>query len=296
MERRSVISIFVTAAQHVLEGRARVKPHFQNVGALGVVGCIGCPQNFFCRGAAPCFDAAFFNDVGSLVQNFHGTGMQLARIFVQEEGHRHAPAALTRNAPVRAVGNHVAQTRLAVFWIEVCLIDGIECQLAQSFGRFVCGENAKAFVHANKPLRCGTVDDGRFVAPAMWVAVGDAVGGHEPIAFTQHFNDARASFPNVHTAKQGQVFGIAAIALNGVQDVVVGQAVGHTRVEVINAVSGRRVNNTGTVLRTHIVGHINRGEAFVAFVHVVQRVLEIQAAQFRASGGGHHFAFKFVTL
>ena len=95
MEWGTVVGIFVAAAQHVLEGRARVKPHFQNVSALGVVGGIGCSQNFFRSCTAPSFNAAFFNDVGSLVQNFHGAGMQLTRIFVQEEGHWHAPAALT---------------------------------------------------------------------------------------------------------------------------------------------------------------------------------------------------------
>jgi phosphate/sulfate permease len=37
MEGRAGIGVLVAAAQHVLEGRAGVKPHFQNVGALGVV-------------------------------------------------------------------------------------------------------------------------------------------------------------------------------------------------------------------------------------------------------------------
>ena len=73
----------------------------------------------------------------------------------------------------------------------------------------------------------------------MRVAVRDAIGGHEAIAFAQHLNDAVTSFPNVHASKQGQVFCVAAIALNRVQDVVIGQAIGHTRVKVINAVSGR---------------------------------------------------------
>ena len=238
MEWRTVVGIFVTAAQNVLEGGARVKPDFQNVGALGVVGGVGCTQNFFRSCTAPSFNAAFFNDVGSLVQNFHGAGMQLTRIFVQEEGHRNAPAALPRDAPVRAVGNHVAQTRLAVFWIEVGLIDGIECQLPQCFGCFVLCEDAGAFVHAHKPLRCCAVNDGCFVTPAMRVAMGDAIGGHEAMAFTQDFNDAGASFPNVHAAKQRQVFCIATVALNRVQDVVIGQTIGHARIKVIDTISG----------------------------------------------------------
>ena len=203
------------------------------------MGGICCTQNFFCCHSAPSFNAALFNDVGGLVQDLHGARMQFTRVFVQEEGDRHAPAALTRNAPVRPIGNHVAQTRLAVFWVEVGLIDGIQCQLTQSFVCFVLREHTWTFVHAHKPLRRCTINDRRLVAPAMGVAVSDAVGGHQSIAFTQHLNDAGASFPNVHAAKQRQVFGITAVALYGIQDVVVGQTVGHARVKVVHAISGR---------------------------------------------------------
>ena len=157
---------------------------------------------------------------------------------MQEEGDGHAPAALTGNAPVRAVGNHVAQTRLAILGIEVSLVDGIECQLTQGLGGFVCGEDARAFVHAHKPLRRCAVNDRRFVTPAVRVAVGDAVSGHQAIALTQHFDDARAGFPNVHATKQRQVFGVVAVALNGVQDVVVSQSIRHARIEVIHTISG----------------------------------------------------------
>ena len=40
--------------------------------------------------------------------------VQLARVLVQEEGQRHAPAALAADAPVGPVGDHVAQPRAAV--------------------------------------------------------------------------------------------------------------------------------------------------------------------------------------
>ena len=119
------------------------------------------------------------------------------------------------------------------------MVNGIQRQLTQSLVCFVFGENTGAFVHAHKPLRCSAVDHRRFVAPAMRVAVRDAISGHEAIALAQHFNDARASFPNVHAAKQGQVFGVAAVALNRVQDVVISQAIGHTGVKVIHTIGGR---------------------------------------------------------
>ena len=131
--RCTVVRIFVATAQHVLEGRARVKPNFQDVGALGVAGCVvaGLVEDVFHRHAAPCFDAAFFNDVGRLVHDGHGAWVQLAAVFVQEERHGHTPAALARDAPVGAVGNHVAQTCTAVFWVEVGFVNRVQREFAQ---------------------------------------------------------------------------------------------------------------------------------------------------------------------
>jgi hypothetical protein len=52
-----------------------------------------------------------FDDVGRLVQDLHRARVQFARILVQEERQRHAPAALAADAPVGPVGDHVAQPR-----------------------------------------------------------------------------------------------------------------------------------------------------------------------------------------
>ena len=90
------------------EGAARVKPHFQNIGAFGIVRRVLLAQHVLHAYAAPSLNASLLHDIGRFVQNFHGARVQLARVFVQEEGHRHAPAALAADAPVGAVGNHVA--------------------------------------------------------------------------------------------------------------------------------------------------------------------------------------------
>ena len=56
------------------------------------------------------------------------------------------------------------------------------------------------------------------------------------------------------------------------------------------------MNDAGAVLRTDVLGHIHRRETLVAFMHIVQRVLEVQATQFVAGGGGHHCAYQLVAL
>ena len=90
---RSVVSVFVAAAQHVLKGAARVEPHFQNIRALGVLlGVVTrLVQDVFHRGTAPRLDAALFHHIRRLIQDVHGAGMQFATVFVQKERHRHPP-------------------------------------------------------------------------------------------------------------------------------------------------------------------------------------------------------------
>jgi hypothetical protein len=80
------------------------------------------------------------DDVGGLVQDLHRARVQLAAVLVQEEGHRHAPAALAADAPVGTVGDHVAQPGLAVVGVEAGVVDGVQRQLAQRLGRLVFGE------------------------------------------------------------------------------------------------------------------------------------------------------------
>ncbi len=57
-----VVHAGVRAAQHVPEGGAGVEPHFQNVGALGVVLGLFGAQDVGGAHAAPGFDAALLDD------------------------------------------------------------------------------------------------------------------------------------------------------------------------------------------------------------------------------------------
>ena len=176
------------------------------------------------------------------------------------------------------------------------MVDGVQRQLAQRFGRFVLGEHALALVHADEPLGRGAVDHRRFVAPAMRVAVGDGLGGHQAAGVFQRFQDDRHGFPDVQPAEQREVGRVGAVALHRVQDVVVGQAIGDAGVEVIHAVGGRRVHDAGAVAVAHVVGQVHRREALVTGVHVVQRVAEVQAAELVAGGRGEHRAFQAEAL
>ncbi|MNS41262.1 hypothetical protein D3C72_736110 [compost metagenome] len=290
-----VVHVGVRAAQHVREGRARVEPHLEDVGALGVARCVFGAQDVFDRDAAPGLDAALLDDVGGLVEDFHGARVQLARILVQEERDRHAPAALAADAPVGPAGDHVVQAGLAVLGVEAGLLDGVERGLAQRLGRLVLGEHAFAFVHANEPLGGRAVDHRRLVAPAVRVAVGDGLGGQQPVGVAQRGDDHRHGLPDVLAAEQREVGRVAAVALHRVQDVVVRHAVGDAGVEVVHAVGRRGVHEAGAVGGGGVVGQVDGRQALVARVHVVQRVLELEPAERLALDRGQHLAVERVA-
>ena len=293
----------MAVAQHVVVRGAGVKPHVQNVGALKVVGCVSADDGFGC-GLAPGLDAASLNHGGGLVHDFHGARVQLAGGGVNEKGQRHAPVALAADAPVGPAGDHVAQAGLAVLGVKLCFVDGLKCQLAQTFAGFVFGENAFVTlalgVHADEPLRCRAVNHWRFVAPAMRVAVGDVVRGKQAAVLAQFVNDQRCGFPDVQAAKERQFVHITAIALHRVEDVVIGDAVGHAGVKVFHPVGGRGVHDAGAVVGCGVVGQKDRRQALVAVDavlvgHVVQRMLEVDEAQFFAQGRGQHGARERVA-
>ena len=82
-------------------------------------------------------------------------------------------------------------------------------------------------IHADEPLRCCAVDDGRFVTPAMRVAVRDGLGSHQAVCVLQRFQNDGHGLPDVLATEQWEVSGVGTIALHGVQDVGVLHAVGH---------------------------------------------------------------------
>ena len=163
------------------------------------------------------------------------------------------------------------------------------------------GKHSVARVHADEPLGSGAVDHWGFVAPAVRVAVGDGLRGHQAVALAQHFDDARAGFPDIHAAKQGQFCGVAAVALYGIQNLVVLQTVGDTAIKVVHTISGRRVDDARAVTIAHVVGQVEGGEAVVAVfalsgIHPMQWVAEDLAAQRLAFCRGDDRAFELVAL
>ncbi len=93
------------------------------------------------------------------------------------------------------------------------------------------------------------------------------------------------------------------MTLHRVQDVVVGQAMADTGIEVIHAISRGRVNQTGAVLRRDVVGQIEGRQPTVAVTaavigvsQVVERMAEHQAPQCFAFDLRQHITGECIAL
>ena len=170
------------------------------------------------------------------------------------------------------------------------MFDRIERELAQGLRCFVRGENANALIHADKPLCSSTVDDGCFMAPAMRIAVADAMRSHQTVGIFQRFQNNRNSFPNMLAAKQSKLRGIRAVTLNRVQDIVVLHSVCHARVEVIHTISRCAVDDTGAVICCGVVGQIHRRSACKTSVDMGKWVMEFDQIELLAKRCGDNFA------
>jgi hypothetical protein len=132
------------------------------------------------------------------------------------------------------------------------------------------------------------------------VAVGDGLRGHEAALLAQGGDDVGAGFPDVLPTKQGQLGGIDAVALHGVQNLIDCHAVRDAGVEVVHAIGGRGMHEARAVGIAHILGQIQGRGAFVAVcvgaaVQIMQRVAEHLAAQSLSFGCGQDLALKLVA-
>ncbi len=131
-------------------------------------------------------------------------------------------------------------------------------------------------VHAGEPLRRRAVDDRRLVPPAMHVAVRELLRVEQRAGFAQLVDDPRIRVPDPQAAEERQVVGEAAVALHGVQDVVVLHAVAAARQEVVDAVRRRAVDDAGALLERHVLAEIDRRRA------IVERMAECDPLERRA--------------
>jgi len=281
--RALVMAHGMRAAHHVPVSGAGVEPDVQSVVDLLVLRGLVAQQLGGVQ-LEPGFDALLLDALGDLFHQFDSAWMQLAAFLVQEERDRHAPVALTRDAPVRATGDHAVQTRLAPGRDELGLLDGVQRATAQRAA--VVGD----LVHANEPLRGGAVDQRCLVPPAVHVAVLDGFVLEQRADFTQFLDDGRVGLPDELAAEERQVRHVDAVTLHRAENVVVLHAVVLAGTEVVLAIGRRGVDDAGAGAGFHVFGQVHRREA------LVEGMAEADQLQCLAFATGDDLALKAVAL
>ncbi len=124
---------FGAALQHAGVGDAGIEPDVERVAGLVVVRGV-VAQQFGRVEREPGFDAGLFDALRHHFQQLGCARMQFAGFLVGEEGHRHAPVALARDAPVGTVLDHRLQPRAAPGREELGVVDRRHRLFAQGLG------------------------------------------------------------------------------------------------------------------------------------------------------------------
>ena len=149
--RAGLVTHRVRATQHVPVSGARIEPHVEGVADL-VVQRRFVAQQLGGVQFEPGFDAFLLDTLGHDFHQLDGARVQFTAFLVQEERDRNAPVTLAGDAPVRTVGDHRVQARLAPRRDERGVFDGFERTYTQGVAA------GRLFVHADKPLRRSAVD------------------------------------------------------------------------------------------------------------------------------------------
>src|SRR5690554_1388884 len=263
---RELAQLF-TYPQYRIVGDAGIEPYVQGIQHFFVL--IGvCAQQFVLVDVVPGVDAAGFHRLGDFLDQLLGVRVQLLGFLVDKQGDRHAPGALTGDTPVRALLEHGFNAVLAPARHPADALDGF-----QGIGAQV------EFVHADKPLGGGPVDQRGFGAPAVRVAVAEFLGPHQ-LAFTlQRGTNRLVSLVYVYTGKFASGFGVGAVGFYQVDDA---NAVGLAYFKVFHTMVRRGVYGTGTGVQGYMITQQHR------HLLVVHRVVQQPVFQGRTGHVGQH--------
>ena len=171
----------------------------------------------------------------------------LAAVGTGVAGDRHAPVALTADAPVGTLLNHGAD---AVGGVSRIPLDVLANLLASLLAQ-------TSLVHRDKPLVGSTEEHRVLAAPAVRIAVRDLLLEDQGSALAQELDDVRVGLIGIHTAEGAT----GAKLLTGVELAVVidrhadvGDALLEAGKVIVDAVAGRVVDDTGTVIDTDVIG------------------------------------------
>ena len=171
----------------------------------------------------------------------------LAAVGTGVAGDRHAPVALTADAPVGTLLNHGADA--------VCRVGRIPLDVLANLLASLLAQTS--LVHRDKPLVGSTEEHRVLAAPAVRIAVRDLLLEDQGAALAQELDDMRVGLVGIHAAEGAAGTKLlAGVELAVVIDrhADVGDALLEAGEVVVDAVAGRVVDDTGTVIDTDVIG------------------------------------------
>jgi len=181
--------------------------------------------------AEPGVGALRAEELDDRIEGLRG-GDGLATALAGEDRDGHAPGALTRDAPVGAVGDHRTDAVHRPLGIPGDLVDLVQRPLAQTRG-----------VHGDEPLVGRPEDDRLMATPAMGIAVRYGHMGDEHTALAEPVDDDRIRLVDVHPGEGSSGLREDAVVVDGHQHA---GAVPHAGEVVVLAMAGSRMHGTGT--------------------------------------------------
>ncbi len=268
---RRVTAKLRTGIDHGIAGGAGIKPDVQRIRHFIVVIGIIAHQLAGIE-IPPGLNAILLNALSHFLHQLKRVRVQLLGLFVHKQRHRHAPCTLTRDTPVRTVGDHRLNARLAPVWNPLHRTYLFQRLRAQAF-----------LIHADKPLRRGTEDDWRFVAPAVWIAVMQFFNVQQCAFLTQQLNDHVVGLKDVNAIQTRpgarQECAIRANRVSGFNAIFLADHI------VIRAVAWRGMYRTGTGIQRYVFAQHHRR------VVIQERMLERHQLQCSACGGTQYRPF-----
>ena len=241
-ERQALVSAVL---EHAGVRDAGFPPHIEDVllgdelGATALLAVRAVRQVLAGLLGEPSIGALFVEQLDNGVERcLIGNG--LAALRALEHGDGHAPAALTRDAPVGTVGDHGADAVDGPAGIERHIaLDSVHGLAAQA-----------VLLHGDEPLVGGAEDDGLMATPAMRVAVADLARSHERALLAQPIDDDGVGVIGIQTRERAGILGEHAIVVDGHED---GDIELQAHQVVVLAVARSSVDATGTGVERDVV-------------------------------------------
>ena len=237
-------------------GNAGVEPDIQGVLHLLIARALLGAEQILRMQLEPGIDALRLDALGDFFDQPRGARMQLAGFLIDQQRDRHAPGALPRDAPVRAIAHHAVDARLTPVRHPAHGADLAQRGLAQA-----------GLLHADEPLRGRAKDDRGLVPPAMRVAVREALLAHQRLVRLQRLDHLLIGIEDVLAGEQRRAVQKAPVAADRIIDL---QVVAAADDVVLQAMAGSGMHRAGPGLERDMLAKDNRHPA------VIKRVLELQ--------------------